>query len=68
MAENLLGILIALIFWGIIFYVAWWGLGKLALPDPFNKIAIAVLVLLTIVVLFYIFFGGLDVAIPRLRH
>lgn len=29
----------------LIFWVCWWGLGALGLPEPFNKIAIVILVI-----------------------
>ena len=33
---------------GLVFWCLWWGLGKIALPEPFNKIAVVVLVLGTL--------------------
>ena len=56
---NLVLILIWLVVLGVIFYVAWWGLGKIGLPEPFNKIATVVLVLLTVLVLIWLFVGAL---------
>lgn len=53
----MLSLLIYLVIWGLILYVLWWGLGKVALPEPFNKIAMVVLVLITIIVLLNILFG-----------
>lgn len=48
---DLIGLLITIVIWGLIFYVLWWGLGKIALPEPFSKIAVVILVLLIVVVL-----------------
>lgn len=39
--------------WGLIFYVLWWALGRIALPEPANKIATVILVIATI----YVFIG-----------
>lgn len=50
-------LLIQLVIFGLIMYVLWWGLGKLGLPEPFNKIATVVLVLITVVFLLNILFG-----------
>jgi len=53
----ILSVLISLVIWGIIFYVLWWGLGKLGLPEPFNKVATVILVITTILVLIGILDG-----------
>jgi len=34
---------------GLVFYLLYWLVGKLAVPDPFNKIAYAVLAILSVV-------------------
>lgn len=57
MEAGLIHLLIMLVVWGIVFYVLWWGLGKVALPEPFNKVAIVILVLATVVVLLSLLFG-----------
>ncbi len=54
-ASVLGGMLIKLILAGCVFWVLWWGLNRMGLPEPFNKIAVVVLVLLTVVVLLQIF-------------
>jgi hypothetical protein len=53
----LIAILISLVIWGLIFYVLWWGLGVIALPEPFSKVATVILVVATIVVLIGLFTG-----------
>jgi uncharacterized membrane protein YwzB len=68
--EGLIQILIYLVVWGLILYVLWWGLGKIGLPEPFNKIAVVVLVLISVIVLVNLllgFTGGSLLAPPRLR-
>lgn len=52
-------LLLTLIIWGVIFYVAWWGLGQIALAEPFNKVATVILVIATIYVLFGILTGSI---------
>ena len=61
----MINLLVYLVVWGIIFYVLWWGLGKIGLPEPFNKVATVVLVLFSVLVLLSIFFGGVN--LPALR-
>lgn len=46
----LLAMLLSLIVWGLIFYVLWWGLAQIGLPEPFAKIATVILVVATIVI------------------
>lgn len=52
-------LLLTLVIWGIIFYVLWWGLGRIGLPEPFNKIAVVILVLATVYVLIGILTGSI---------
>ena len=47
-------LLLSLVIWGIIFYVLWWALGLIGLPEPFNKIAVVVLVIATVYVLIHL--------------
>ena len=54
---DLMSLLIQLVIFGLIMYVLWWGLGKIGLPEPFNKIATVVLVLITVIFLLNILFG-----------
>ena len=56
---SILAVLISLVIWGIIFYVLWWGLSKIALPEPFGKIATVILVLATVIVVIGILTGGI---------
>ena len=57
-ALMILSLLFSLVIWGIIFYVLWWGLGKIALPEPFSKVATVILVLATIIVLIGLLTGS----------
>ncbi len=56
---SILSLLFTLVIYGIIFYVLWWALGKIALPEPFNKIATVILVLATVIVLIGILTGSI---------
>ncbi len=46
----LLAIIVSLIIWGLIFFVIWWGLSQMEIPEPFNKV-IRVLIVLGVVVI-----------------
>lgn len=54
---DLISLLVYLIIVGLIFYVLWWGLGKIGLPEPFNKIATVVLVVACVIVLVSLLLG-----------
>jgi hypothetical protein len=47
--SLLLGVVVQLIIGGLILYVLYWGLGKLALPDPIGKIALGLLVVVVVI-------------------
>lgn len=40
------GLLITLIIYGLIFYVIWWAIGALGIPEPFNKVVRVIVILL----------------------
>lgn len=48
--DSLLTAIVWLVIAALIFWVCWWGLGKLALPEPFNKIITVLLVLFVVLV------------------
>lgn len=56
---SILALIVTLVIWALIFYVLWWGLAKLALPEPFNKVITVILVIATIVVLIGILNGSI---------
>lgn len=55
----LLGLLLSLIIWALIFYILWWGLGKVALPEPFAKVATVILVVATVIVIVGLLSGSI---------
>ncbi len=55
--SGLIGLLVSLVIVGLILWVLWWGLGKIGLPEPFNKVATVILVLITVVFLINILLG-----------
>lgn len=56
-ASSLLSLLIYVVVIGLILYLCWWGLARIGLPEPFNKIATVILVLITVVVLINLLMG-----------
>lgn len=47
--EALIPILIKLVIAALIAYVAFWGLAKIGLPEPFNKIVLVIIVLVIVI-------------------
>jgi hypothetical protein len=48
-----------------VFYLLWWLLSVIGLPEPFNKVARVLIALVAVVLLLGLLFGG--VSVPRLR-
>lgn len=63
----MIGIFVTLILWALIFYVLWWALGAIALPEPFNKIVTVILVIATVYVLIGILTGSIA-PFPFISH
>jgi uncharacterized membrane protein YwzB len=63
--ENLIGLLVTVIVLGIVFYIVWWFLGRMGLPEPFGKVAEAILALICVIILLGLLFGGIQV--PTMR-
>jgi len=67
-AQALVTILVQLIIWGLIIYVLFWAIGKVGLPEPFQKISMVVLVILTVIILLNILSGFLGTPLFRWSH
>lgn len=48
--ENVIMAIVWLVVGALIFFILDWGLKKVGLPEPFNKIATVLLVLLVVVI------------------
>lgn len=57
--PSILILLLTVIIWGFIFWLLWWGLGALALPEPFSKLGTLILVVAAIVVVIGILMGSI---------
>lgn len=47
---TLIALLLSLVIWGLVFWLLWWGLGAVGVPEPFNKVARVILVIASIIV------------------
>ena len=54
---DILGLIVTLVILGLIFYVLWWGLSQISLPEPFNKIVTVLIVLAIVVILISLLTG-----------
>lgn len=55
--EQLLNTLFVLAIWGLIVFILFWGLKKIAPPEPWLKVGTVILVVLTVLVLINILLG-----------
>ena len=55
--SALVMILIQLVIAGLIAYLLFWAIGKIGLPEPFSKIAIAMIVLVIVIFLIDLLMG-----------
>ena len=63
--EWMVSVLIYLVVIGLIFWLVWWALGALALPEPFNKIAHVIVILVGLVIMLYFLLGLLPPLTPH---
>lgn len=56
----MLELLLSVIIWGVIFYVLWWALGAIALPEPFAKVALVILIVAAVYVAVSILTGSMQ--------
>jgi hypothetical protein len=55
---SIIALLVTLIIWGLIFWLLWWALGIIGLPEPFAKVATVILVLAAVLVIIGILTGS----------
>jgi hypothetical protein len=63
--NSLISLLITVIIIGLVFYLVWWAISKIPLPDPFGVVVQVILALIAVLVLLGLLFGG--VSIPHLK-
>lgn len=64
--EGLISLLVWLIVVGLIFWLLWWFIGYIGLPEPFNKVARVLIGLVAFLLLIYLLLGILG-PMPTLR-
>jgi len=62
---DLIGLLVTVIIAGLIFWVLWYIVRMLPLPEPFRTVAMVVLGLIAVIFLLSLLFGGLS--LPKFR-
>lgn len=64
--EGLISIIVWLVIVGLILWLAWWFIGYIGLPEPFNKVARVLIGLVAFLILIYLLLGILG-PMPTLR-
>ena len=57
MFETLIALLIQIVIVGLVCYLLWWLIGFIGLPEPFNKIARAIIAVVAVIFLLYLLMG-----------
>jgi hypothetical protein len=65
-AQGLLSVLIYFVIIGLIFWVVWWFIGYVGVPEPFNKVLRVIVGLVALLIVVY-FLLGLVGPMPTLR-
>ena len=52
-------LLLSLVIWGLIFYIIWWGLSQIAIPEPFNKVIRVIVVLAVVIIVIGLLMGNI---------
>jgi hypothetical protein len=55
--SSLLSVLITLVIVGLIFWLLWWFIGYVCLPEPFNKVAKVIIGLVALIFLINLLLG-----------
>jgi uncharacterized membrane protein len=66
MVGELIQLVIWLVIVGLILWLAWWFVGYVGLPEPFNKVARVIIGLVAFIILLYLLLGMVG-APPQLR-
>lgn len=64
--ESLISAIIYIVIIGLIFWVLWWFLGYVGIPEPFNKVIRVILGLVALLIVIYFLMSFLG-PMPRLR-
>ena len=56
-AEAFVSILVWVVVVGLVFYLLWWLVGYLGLPEPFNKVARVILAIAAVLFLINLLMG-----------
>lgn len=55
--SSLLSLLVTLVLGGLVFWLCWWFVGYIGLPEPFNKVARVVIGLFALIFLLNLVMG-----------
>lgn len=71
MIASVITLVIYIIIIGLIFYVLWWALSQVPLPEPFGTVVRVLLVLVAVLICVYLLLGlvpsGGGLHLPALR-
>ena len=56
---SLIAVLLSLVIWGLIFSILWWAIGVVGMSEPFHKVAVAILVIASVVIAIGLLMGSI---------
>lgn len=62
---DLISLLVTIVVLGLVFYLIYWIVGQIPMPEPFKTVALVIIGLIAVILLLGLLFGG--VSLPRLR-
>jgi hypothetical protein len=65
---DLIGLLVAVVILGLVFWICWWLLGQIPLPEPFKTVATVLIGLIGVLILLSLLFGWAPFPHLRLAH
>jgi heme A synthase len=60
---DLIGLLVTIVILALVFYLIYWIIGQIPLPDPFKTIILVIVGLIAVILLLGMLFGSINV--PR---
>lgn len=65
--ASLISLLVTLVLLGLVFYLLYWLVGQMPLPEPFKTVATVIIGLVAVLVLLSLLFGIAPLPVLRVR-
>ena len=55
---SIISLLLSLVVWGLIFWILWWAISTIGIPEPFHKVAVVILVVAAVIIVIGLLTGS----------